>query len=67
MKAQYKVALAVAVGFGFAAIAVQGRTLEIKPKVFGVENIQNQEAFRTKKHSKNLDLKVPEAIKSTGE
>ena len=67
MKAQYKVALAVAVGFGFAAIAVQGLHAQIKPKVFSVENIQSQEAFKTKKHFRNLHRKVPEAIQSTGE
>jgi len=62
MKTRYIVALAVATGFGFGAIAVQGLHAQSTPKAYVVTEIEviNQEA-------QNAYLpKVGEVIKSTG-
>ena len=62
MKTRYIVALAVAAGFGFGAIAVQGLHAQATPKAYVVTEIEviNQEA-------QNAYLpKVGEVIKSTG-
>ena len=62
MKTRYVVALAVATGFGFGAIAVQGLHAQATPKAYVVTEIEviNQEAQAA------YLPKVGEVIKSTG-